>query len=480
MRCIPAGASLTNSADGNQVTSSVLTDLGLSQLSDYNAATRTLTLGALGVNATVVGSANTKALFGCSWTPEAHSMSSGLRSYFKFRILDSGEGFTFAIIDGDRNGSNVCGAAQQHLGYSGNNTFTPPIAYPKIGIEVDTTATSSQQSPFDPSLSNTLTNGRSDPNYTGGHVAIVYWGGEAPYATGNTITSCKAPKYWSAGACYLPQEEDDNVHGLPMPPDASIRPAPRNPAVPATPANPPAGVYKLDPSLSSIPTNKDIHVRVEMSKVVPVSLIPARVATQSNISLTSPGTTLDGITMSSGDRVLVMAQSASADNGIYAWNGATSTMTRTTDANTATAMLDVTTQVAAGTHAGTTWRQTAPIAALGTDPIIWAQYVNHYLIETWILAESDTKANQIAAMKNTSRSMSQLYPGFTPHLRDSQLIYAIQGNTCPCATGQTCGSDNMCYTKAFRTVRLGFTNSQSTAAKDQVINITDFTTTWLP
>jgi hypothetical protein len=586
VRCIPASASFTNSASGNQVVSSVLASLGLSQLADYNAATRTLTLGALGVSTTQVGAANAKALFGCSWTPASHSMGSGLRSYFKFNIANTGEGFTFAIIDGDRNGSNVCGAAQQHLGYSGNNTFTPFIAYPKIGIEVDTTETTAQKNAFNPAAANTLTNGRSDPNYTGGHVAIVYWGGESPYATGNVVSACTAPKYWNAGACYLPQEEDDNVHGLPTPPDASLRASPRNPPAPATPVAAPAGVYKLDPSLSSIPANKDIHVRVELTKRTPTSLTSVRVAlqtaidlsnpgasldgiamnngdrvlvtaqstsadngiytwngatsamtrttdastattlqgattqvaagtyagttwrqtaiittlgndavnwiqyainnysvrvaTRTNIVLSGPGTTLDGIGMNNGDRVLVTAQSTSADNGIYSWNGAASPMTRTADANTATAMLEATANVIAGTNAGTTWRQTAAVNTLGTDNISWSQYVNHYLIEAWILADSATVANQIAAMQDTSRPMSQLYPGFTSHLRDLPFIYDIQGGACPCSTSQVCGSDNMCYTTAFQTVRLGFTNSQSTAAKDQIINITNFTTTWLP
>ncbi|MDP1613924.1 MAG: hypothetical protein Q8M11_22910 [Sulfuritalea sp.] len=479
VRCIPGTSSFAS------VESPALTAAGLSQLSTYDPATRTLTLGALGVN-TDIDASIAKALFGCTWTRESHSVGSGLRSYFTFRILNSGEGFTFAIIDGDRNPGNICGAAQQHLGYSGNNTATSSIAYPKVGIEIDTTQTVAQQGAFNPGAASTLANGRSDPSYTGGHVGIVYWGGENPIATGNVITSCSAPKYWSAGACYLPAEEDDNVHGRLTPPDTSARPPPRNPEAAATPPAPPTGVYKLDPGLSQIPTNKDIHVRVEMSKVTLAlgSLASVRVATQTNISLATPGASLDGIAMANGDRVLVMAQSTPADNGIYSWNGAAVAMTRTADANTAASMLDALTQVTAGTHAGTSWRQTAMIAVLGTDTITWARYnsqnVNRYLVEAWILADSVTVSNQVAAMKNTTRPMSQLYSTFTPHLRDSPLVYDIQGGACPCGASQTCGADNMCYTRVFQNARLGFTNSQSTAAKDQIINITNFATTWLP
>lgn len=479
VRCIPATSSFTS------VESPALTAAGLSQLSTYDPGTRTLTLGALGVN-TDVDTSLAKALFGCSWTRESHSTGGGLRSYFTFRILDAGEGFTFSIIDGDRNTGNFCGAAQQHLGYSGNNTAIAPIAHPKIGIEIDTAQTIAQKSAFNPAAANTLTNGRSDPDYTGGHFGIVYWGGENPIATGDVITSCNAPKYWNAGACYLPAEEDDNVHGRPSLPDTSARPPPRNPAAAAAPTAPPTGVYKLDPGLNQIPTNHDIHVRVEMSKVAfaLTSLTPVRVATQANVSLANPGASLDGVAMANGDRVLAIAQSTASENGIYSWNGAAIAMTRSADANSAAALLDALTQVTEGTHAGTSWRQTAAITALGTDPITWSKYsgssVKRYLVEAWLLADSGTVANQIAAMKNTTRPMSQLYPAFTPHLRDSPLIYDIQGGACPCGTGQTCGADNLCYTKVFQNARLGFTNSQSTAAKDQIINITNFATTWLP
>lgn len=58
-----------------------------------------------------------------------------------------------------------------------------------------------------------------------------------------------------------------------------------------------------------------------------------RVATQSNINLSSPGSTIDGVSVASGDRVLVKGQSTGADNGIYVFNGSGSAMTRASDAN---------------------------------------------------------------------------------------------------------------------------------------------------
>ena len=47
-----------------------------------------------------------------------------------------------------------------------------------------------------------------------------------------------------------------------------------------------------------------------------------------------------------------------------------------------------------------------------------------------------------------------------------------------CPAGQACGSDNMCYRPALEKIQLGFTGSQRTS--DQLVNITDLFTTWLP
>lgn len=59
-----------------------------------------------------------------------------------------------------------------------------------------------------------------------------------------------------------------------------------------------------------------------------------RVASQSNVTLSSPGGSIDGVSLSSGDRVLVKSQTTASENGIYVFNGASSAMTRATDANT--------------------------------------------------------------------------------------------------------------------------------------------------
>ena len=58
-----------------------------------------------------------------------------------------------------------------------------------------------------------------------------------------------------------------------------------------------------------------------------------RVATTATVTVSGPGAAIDGITLSSGDRVLLKNQSTASENGIYVFNGAASALTRATDAD---------------------------------------------------------------------------------------------------------------------------------------------------
>jgi hypothetical protein len=99
-----------------------------------------------------------------------------------------------------------------------------------------------------------------------------------------------------------------------------------------------------------------------------------RVSTQGNLSLASPGATIDGITMAANDRVLVRAQTAAAENGIYIWNGAAVAMTRALDMNAAAEVEQATVTVEEGTNASTTYRQTAVNVTLGTTSLAWTTF----------------------------------------------------------------------------------------------------------
>ncbi len=99
-----------------------------------------------------------------------------------------------------------------------------------------------------------------------------------------------------------------------------------------------------------------------------------RVASQTNLNLASPGATIDGITVSVGDRVLVKAQTVAAENGIYICNGAAVSMTRSLDANAAVELEQAVTTVQEGTSAGTSWRQSVVSFVLDTGEITWIQF----------------------------------------------------------------------------------------------------------
>lgn len=101
--------------------------------------------------------------------------------------------------------------------------------------------------------------------------------------------------------------------------------------------------------------------------------------------------------------------------------------------------------------------------------------------QVWLLADSLTVANQIAAMKNTTRPMSQLYASFAPALQDTATLHDVgedRGGCGNCLAGEACGTDNICYRQALQTLRPGFTGSQRTT--DQEVLISDFFTTWIP
>lgn len=99
-----------------------------------------------------------------------------------------------------------------------------------------------------------------------------------------------------------------------------------------------------------------------------------RVATQANVSLASPGATIDGVTMAVNDRVLVRAQTSQLENGIYLWNGAAVAMTRTADASTSDELEQAVATVDEGTSAGATFRQTAVNFILGSVNVVWTSF----------------------------------------------------------------------------------------------------------
>lgn len=477
VRCIPDSTSLL------PVTSPTLTSLGFDQLVHYYPGSRTLVLGA--ENVTTGLGAPASALFGCAWTPEITTRGNGFRTYFTFRFKEvtgsvGNNGFVFAAIDGESNTPQVCGAGGSHLGYAGDNGTTPRLVSPKVAIEFD----QGRNSGFSESSNLAASNpGKRDPCGTAPpptcpanvgyntHAAIAYWG----HDVANVTDGVTRPN------------DDDNVHGYPSSGSQSSNPRP----VPQNPndfsASPPGIVLVNLRGQSGQDVDGDgdedsflYHVRVEFTKNAPAhQAADALVASGLNVSLASPGASIDGQALAIGNRVLLMAQSSSAQNGIYIWNGASTAMARATDADTIDELNDAFVVVAQGTHAGN-WRQTATIAVVNADAQNWQPEVDLFSTKAWIVRDSDTTAQIRAAMQDTTRSMAQLYPGYSATLSDVAAFPGPGGGACGggCPANQTCGSDNICYRPAMKSLLLGFTGSQRT--QDQIVLINNFYASWLP
>ncbi len=97
-----------------------------------------------------------------------------------------------------------------------------------------------------------------------------------------------------------------------------------------------------------------------------------RVATTANITL-SGLQTIDGVSLSADERVLVKDQSAGAENGIYlAKSGA---WVRSADADTAADIKDMSVLVAEGTAGhGTQWKLSTDNVVLGTTALVFVQH----------------------------------------------------------------------------------------------------------
>ena len=100
-----------------------------------------------------------------------------------------------------------------------------------------------------------------------------------------------------------------------------------------------------------------------------------RVRAAANVNIAAPGTTVDGVTMVAGDRVLLSAQTTGGQNGLYVWNGSGIAMTRALDADTAGELVGMAVFIEEGTSADTGWTLTtnAPIV-VGTTALAFAQF----------------------------------------------------------------------------------------------------------
>jgi len=72
-------------------------------------------------------------------------------------------------------------------------------------------------------------------------------------------------------------------------------------------------------------------------------------ASTGNVDLAAPGTMLDGVTLTVGDRILLKDQTTPAENGIYIWTGGGAALTRALDADSGAELSAATVTVQRGT-----------------------------------------------------------------------------------------------------------------------------------
>ncbi|MCX7173915.1 MAG: hypothetical protein NT159_08310 [Proteobacteria bacterium] len=163
--------------------------------------------------------------YGCFWYPTAVPFGNGVRIYFRFRFTSKSEGFTFALADATSNPTTqMCGAGDAAIGYSGNNGSGTiiPIKYPKLGVEFDTKTDAAYN---DPSSGGVSTR----------HITFDYWGN-------------------SAGD---PNGTDDNVHG-----NGGSNGDPVNPVSSTTACTTVGGGNKFCRNAMSNNQNHDVHIDI--------------------------------------------------------------------------------------------------------------------------------------------------------------------------------------------------------------------------
>lgn len=133
-------------------------------------------------------------------------------------------------------------------------------------------------------------------------------------------------------------------------------------------------IQVADPSAATDGANKQYVDNVARGLIIKEAV---RVASTANINLSSPGTTIDGVTMAVNDRFLAKDQSTGAQKGIYIFNGSAAAATRALDADSGTELRPGTTvYITEGTVNGDKQFIITSDAAItiGTTDQTWTQF----------------------------------------------------------------------------------------------------------
>lgn len=164
-----------------------------------------------------------------------------------------------------------------------------------------------------------------------------------------------------------------------------------------------------------------------------------RAASTANVSLSTPGTTLDGVALVAQNRVLLKNQTAPAENGIYVWTASGSALTRAIDFDNWTEIPGSAVIVEEGTtQADTLWISTANDGGtIGTTAITFSQlttggggYTNANFVDKEVPSGTKNGSNPTFTLANTPTSGSEhVYLNGVLQEVGSGNDYTITGST---------------------------------------------------
>lgn len=132
-------------------------------------------------------------------------------------------------------------------------------------------------------------------------------------------------------------------------------------------------------------------------------------ASTANVDITSAPSSIDGVTLSTNDRVLLKDQSTGSENGIYEFAGAGSAMSRTSDADTAAKLEGAAVFVRQGsTHADQGFIVTTDDINLGTTSITISQFTG---LASITAGDGLQKSGSVLSLDLSSNSGLQITSG---------------------------------------------------------------------
>ena len=100
----------------------------------------------------------------------------------------------------------------------------------------------------------------------------------------------------------------------------------------------------------------------------------ARVASVANVNISSAPASIDGVTLSVGDRIVLKDQTEGTQNGVYDFNGAGNSLSRSADSDTGAELANYTIPVESGTvNKDTWWTITNDTVVIGTTVIVFSK-----------------------------------------------------------------------------------------------------------